>query len=70
MEETGFEDGLIEDSMVANKLGLSMWSTDKIHMEKLVYQLSAMEHRPHANPVIVAKGHMQYRWFGSKMKEQ
>ena len=29
-----------------------------------------MEQRPHANPVLVAKGHMQYRWFRSNLKEQ
>ena len=38
--------------------------------ERLTDQLSTMEQRPHANPVIAAKGHMQYRWFRSKLKEQ
>ena len=56
--------------MVASKLGLLMWSTDKIHRERLVDQLSTMEQRPHENPVLAAKGHMQYRWFRSKLKEQ
>ena len=56
--------------MVAVKLGMLMWSTYKIHRERLADQLSTMEQRPHANPVLVAKGHMQYRWFGSKLTEQ
>ena len=29
MDKSGFEDGLLEDSMVASKLGLLMWSSDK-----------------------------------------
>ena len=56
--------------MVANKLGLLMWSTDKIHKERLVDQLSTMEKRPHENPVLAIKGHMQYKWFRSKLTEQ
>ena len=48
--------------MVANKLGLLMWSTEKIHKKKLADQLSTMEQRPHENPVLAAKGHMQYKW--------
>jgi hypothetical protein len=36
----------------------------------LVDQLITMEQRPHENPVRVAKGLMQYRWFRSKLKEQ
>jgi hypothetical protein len=63
MDKSGFEDGWIEDSMVANKLGLLMWSTDKVHREKLDDQLSIMEQRPHENPVLAANGHMQYRWL-------
>ena len=70
MEKTGFEDGWIEDSMVANKLGMLMWSTDKTHKKMLVDQLSTMEQRPHENPVLAAKGHMQYKWFGPKLREQ
>ena len=31
MGKSGFGDGWLEDSMVANKLGLLMWSTDKVH---------------------------------------
>ena len=54
--------------MVANKLGLLMWSTDKMHNERLADQLSAMEHRSHENPVLAAKGLMQYKWFGSNLK--
>ena len=56
--------------MVASKLGLLMWSTDKVHREKLDDQLSIMEQRPHENPLLAAKGHMQYRWLMAKMREQ
>ena len=70
MEKTGFEDGWIEDSMVANKIGLLMWSTVKIHTERLADQFNTMEQRPHESPVLAAKGHMQYKWFRSKLKEQ
>ena len=70
MDKSGFEDGWLEDSMVASKLGLLMWSTDKVHREKLDDQLSIMEQRPHENPVLAAKGHMQYRWLRAKMREQ
>ena len=35
MDKTGFEDGWLEYSKVASKLGLLMWSTDKVHREKL-----------------------------------
>ena len=54
----------------ANKLGLLMWSTDKIHNEMLADQLSTMEKRPHENLVLAAKGHLQYRWRRSNMREQ
>ena len=47
-----------------------MWSTDKIHRERLVDQLSTMEQRPHENHLLAAKCHMKYRWFRSKLKEQ
>ena len=43
---------------------------DKVHREKLDDQLSIMEQRPHANPLLAAKGHMQYRWLRAKMREQ
>ena len=32
--------------------------------------MSTMEQRPHENPVLVATGHMQYKWFRPKLKEQ
>ncbi len=64
VEKTGFEDGWMEDSMVANKLGLLMRSTDKIHRGRLADQLGNMEQRPHENLVLVAKGHMQYGGSG------
>ena len=70
MDKSGFEDGWLEDSMVASKIGLLMWSTDKVHREKLDDQLSIMEQRPHENPVLAAKGHMQYKWLRAKMREQ
>ena len=35
VETAGFEDGWMEESMVANKLGLLMWSPDKIRRERL-----------------------------------
>ena len=35
VDKTGFEDGWMEDSMVANKLGLLMWPTDKTHKENV-----------------------------------
>ena len=70
MDKSGFEDGWLEDSMVASKLGLLMWSTDKVHREKLDDQLSIMEQRPHENPVLAAKGHMQCKWLRAKMREQ
>ena len=63
-------DGLMKDPLVANKLGLLMWSTEKIHKERLADQLSTMEKRPHDNPVLAAQGHMQYKWFKSNMTEQ
>ena len=47
--------------MVANKLGLLMWSTDKIHKERVADQLSTMGQRPHENPLLAAKGHIQYK---------
>ena len=56
--------------MVASKLGLLMWSTDNVHREKLDDQLSIIEQRPHANPLLAAKGHMQYRWLRANMREQ
>ena len=70
VEKTGVDDGWIEDSMVANKIVLLVWSTDKTHKERLVDQFSTMEKHPHENPILAAKGHMQYRWFRSKLKEQ
>jgi hypothetical protein len=60
----------MEDSMVANKIVLLMWSTDTTHKERLVDQLSTMEQRPHENLEIVDKGHLQYSWFRSNLKEQ
>ena len=45
----------MENSMMANKLGVLMWSTDKIHKERLADQLSTMEQRPHENPVLAAR---------------
>ena len=56
--------------MVAHKLGLLMWATVEVHKERLADQLSTMEKRPHENPVLAAKGHMQYRWFRAKLREQ
>jgi hypothetical protein len=70
MEKSGFEDGWLEDSMVASKLGLLMWSTDKVQREKLDDQLSIMDQRPHENPLLAAKGHMQYKWLKANMREQ
>ena len=70
MDKSGFEDGWLEDSMVASKLGLLMWSNDKVHKDRLEDQLGIMEQRPHENPVLAAKGHLQYRWFRAKMREQ
>ena len=70
MDKSGFEDGWLEDSMVANKLGLLMWSTDKVQKEKLDDQLSIVEQRPHENPLLAAKGHMQYKWLKARMREQ
>ena len=29
-----------------------------------------MERRPHENPVLAAKGHMQYKWLRANMREQ
>ena len=56
--------------MVASRLCLLMWSTEKTHKARLVDQLSTVEQRPNEKLVLVAKGHMQYRWFKSKLKEQ
>jgi hypothetical protein len=70
MYKSGFEDGLLEDSLVASKLGLLIWSTDKVHRQKLDDQLSIMEQRPHENPVLAAKGHMQYKWLKANMRAQ
>ena len=55
----------MDDSMVANKLGLLVWSTAKIHKERLVDKLSTMKQRHQENPVLAAKGHMQYKGFRS-----
>ena len=60
----------MKGSMVASKLGMLMWSTDMIHPDKLADRLSTMGQRRHENPVLAAKGHMQYKWFKSKLKEQ
>ncbi len=56
--------------MVAKKIGRLMWSTDKTHKERLVDQLSIMEHRPRHNLVIAVKGRMQHRWLRPNMREQ
>ena len=56
--------------MVAHKLGLLMWATDETHKERLADQLSTMEKRPHENPSLAAKSHMQYRWFRAKLRKQ
>ena len=56
MDKSGFEDGWLEYSMVASKLGLLMRSTDKVHRDKLDDQLSILEQGPHDNPLLVAKG--------------
>ena len=56
MDKSGFEDGWLEDAVVASKLGLLMWSADKVHKEKLDDQLRNMEKRPHENPLLAAKG--------------
>ena len=40
-----------------------MWSADKTNQDRLADQLSTMEERPHENPVLVANGIMQYKWF-------
>ena len=58
------------DSMAADKVGLLMWTTDKILRERFADQLSTTEQRPHDNPVLAAKGQIQYRWFRSKLTEQ
>ena len=60
----------MEGYMVANKIGMLMWFTFKIHKKMLPDQLSTMEQRPHENPVLVAKGHMHYKWFGFKQRTQ
>ena len=46
----------MENSMVANKIGLLMWSTDKTHNHMLVDQFSTMEQRPQDNPVLCCQG--------------
>ena len=56
--------------MVANELGMLMWSTDQTHKERLAGQSSTMDQRPHENPLLAAKGHMEYRLFRAKMREQ
>ena len=70
VKKTGFEDGCITGSMVASKIGMLMWSTDKTHKDILADHLSTMEQRPHANTVLAAKGHMQHKWSKSHMGEQ
>ena len=47
-----------------------MLSADKTNQERLADQLSAMEERPHENPVLVANGIMQYKWFRPSKCEQ
>ena len=46
-DKAGFEDGWMDDSMVASSIGLLMLSSDKTHKERLSDQLSTMEQRPH-----------------------
>ena len=70
MDKSGSEGGWLEYSMVASNIGLLMWSSDKVHREKVDDQLSIMEQRPHAIPVLAANGHMQYRWLGANTREQ
>ncbi|MFM7987660.1 MAG: hypothetical protein ACKPKO_50940, partial [Candidatus Fonsibacter sp.] len=55
VDTLGVEYGWMEDSIVANKLGLLMWSTDKLHKDRLLDHSSTMEQRPNADPVLVAK---------------
>ncbi|MFM7983138.1 MAG: hypothetical protein ACKPKO_27840, partial [Candidatus Fonsibacter sp.] len=66
VEQSGYEEDLMEDSMVASKLGLPMWSTGKIHQDNFAGELSTMEHPPHENPVLAATDRMHYKWFKSK----
>ncbi len=56
VDKSGFEDGWMEGSVVANKFGLCMWHTDNTHQERLVDQLSTMEQRPHENLVLLPRG--------------
>ena len=70
MDKLVFQDGGTEDSMVASKIVLLMWSTGTILQDRLVDQLSTMEQRFHANLVLPAKGRLQYRRVGSNLKEQ
>ncbi len=67
-DKSGFDDGMMADSMVTNKLGMLMWPTNQIHKGTFVDQVSTMEQRPHANPVLAANGHMQHGWFRSNVK--
>ena len=60
----------MKDSKVANKLDMFMWSTGNDDKERLTDKLSTMEQRPHENPVLAAKGHMQYKWFRSNLRDQ
>ncbi len=57
--KSGFEDDWMEDTTVASKLWLLMFSTDRAHKERLADQFSTMEQRPHQNRVLAAKGHTQ-----------
>ncbi|MFM7985835.1 MAG: hypothetical protein ACKPKO_41625, partial [Candidatus Fonsibacter sp.] len=64
------EDGCLANSMVANKICMLMWSTDKLHEDMWLDHLSTMEQRAHEHPVCAAKGHMQYKWCRSNLKDQ
>ena len=69
VEKSGFEDGLMEGSMVANKLGLLMWSLDQTDKERVVGHLGSMEQWSHVNPVLASNGRMRYKWLRAKMQE-
>ena len=47
---------------------MTMWATDQVHQDRLTDQLNTMQKRLHENPALAAKGHMQHRWFRSKLR--
>ena len=47
-----------------------MCSSNQTHNNRLLAQLSTTEQSPYENLVLIAKCHMQHKWFRPNMREQ